>query len=151
MIQIKWGGSSKPALNQAIKEWIEQRIWTDGRVLPPSVTMGMFDDGAIVAGVAFHDWQPVEGVIEISAASDTKRWLTRPVLHAMFSYVFETAGCQLAVARIDPENKSLCRIFKAYGFEEYFIPRLMGRDKGQTILTLTEEAWRMNKFERKAA
>ncbi len=143
--------AGNPDFNAAIKKWVENRIWDDGRELPESVMMGVFDKGKIVAAVAFHDFHPKEGVIEISAASDSKRWLTRNVLHAIFSYVFVTAKCQLCVARIDPENTSLLRIFKAYGFNDIRIPRLLGREKDQIVLTLTDDDWLANKFERKAA
>lgn len=137
--------------NQAIKQWVEMRIWNDGRELPPSRMMGVFEGGKIQAAVAFHDFQEKEGVIEISAASESKRWLTRKVLHAIFSYVFNDAKCQLCVARINPENTSLLRIFKAYGFNDIRIPRLLGREKDQIILTLTDDDWLASKFERKAA
>jgi len=143
--------AGNPEFNQAMKQWIESRIWDDGSTLPPSVMMGVFDKGKIVAAVAFHDYHEKEGVIEISAASESKRWLTRNVLHAIFSYVFVTAKCQLCVARIEPENTSLLRIFKAYGFNDIRIPRLLGREKDQIVLTLTDDDWLANKFERKAA
>ncbi len=147
-MEVVW--PSDPAMNQAVKMWIENRIWDDGRELPPCVTMGVFEDKKIVAGVAFHDYQPKEGVMEISAASESRRWLTRNVLKNIFGYVFNEARCQLCVARIDPDNSSLLRIFKAYGFNDIRIPRLLGRSKDQIILTLTDDDWKANKFERKA-
>ncbi len=143
--------AGNPEFNQAMKQWIEARIWDDGSTLPPSIMMGVCDNGKIVAAVAYHDYHEKEGVIEISAASESKRWLTRNVLHAIFSHVFVTAKCQLCVARIDPENTSLLRIFKAYGFNDIRIPRLLGREKDQIVLTLTDDDWLANKFERKAA
>ncbi len=148
-MEVVW--ATDPSLNHAVKMWIEQRIWDDGRELPSSVTMGVFEDQKIVAGVAFHDFQPKAGVIEISAASENKRWLTRNVLKNIFGYVFNDARCQMCVARIDPDNTSLLRIFKAYGFNDIRIPRLLGRDKDQIILTLTQEDWEANRFNRKAA
>lgn len=148
-MEVVW--ATDPSFNHAVKMWIETRIWDDGRELPPSVTMAVFENKTIQAGVAFHDFQPKAGVIEISAASENRRWLTRDVLKNIFNYVFIEARCQMCVARIDPDNTSLLRIFKAYGFNDIRIPRLLGRDKDQIILTLTEEDWAANKFNRKAA
>ena len=148
-MEVVW--ASDPAMNHAVKMWSESRIWDDGREVPPSLTMGVLEDRKIVAGVAFHDFQPKAGVIEISGASESKRWLTRNVLKNIFGYVFNDARCQMCVARIDPDNTSLLRIFKAYGFNDIRIPRLLGRDKDQIILTLTQEDWEANRFNRKAA
>ncbi|MBX5206688.1 GNAT family N-acetyltransferase [Rhizobium sp. NZLR11] len=148
-MQVVWGGSSAPDLNQAIKGWIERHIWENGRELPEAVTMGVFENGQIQAGVAFHDWNPDAGVIEISAASKSKRWLTRNVLKELFGYAFQHVRCQMVVARIDPSDEPLTRIFKAYGFVEHRIPRLLGRDRDQLIMTLTDDDWRANKFNRK--
>jgi RimJ/RimL family protein N-acetyltransferase len=152
MMNIAWGGPERPELNEAMKQWIESHIWSDGRTLPPSLTMGLFDEHAkIFAGVAFHNYDPWAGVIEISAASESKRWLTRPVLKAIFGYAFNDAGCQMVVARVDPEDKATVRIFKAYGFQEYVVKRLLGRDKDQCVLTLTDDDWKSNKFEKRVA
>lgn len=150
-MDILWGGSKSPEINEALKQWVEHRIWDDGSTLPPSVMMGIFENRELIAAVAFHDYHPKAGVIELSAASESKRWLTRPVLHSMFSYVFNDAECQMCVVRIDPDNKSLFRIFKAYGFNDIRIPRLLGREKDQIVMTLTDDDWKANKFERKAA
>lgn len=140
-----------PEFQSLLKQWVESRIWDDGTTLPVSQMLAVVEDGEIQAGVAFHDWNPRAGVIEISAASRNKRWLTRSVLKAIFSYVFEDIGCQLCAARVDPENTSLRRIFRSYGFNEFLIPRLLGRSKDQVVLTLTDDDWRSNKFNRKAS
>ena len=108
--------------------------------------MAVTDGPRVVAAVLFHNYQPDAQIVELSAASDSKRWLTRPILRDLFGYAFNDLKCQAVVARIDPENTSLARIFAAYGFERHDIPRLRGRNKGEAILILTDEAWHMNGF-----
>lgn len=78
-------------------------------------------------------------------------WLTRPVLHAMHDYVFNHAGCQLAVLQTSEHNQVMRRIAKAYGYREYVIPRLRGRDTAEAILTLTDDDWKASRFHRKIA
>jgi RimJ/RimL family protein N-acetyltransferase len=107
--------------------------------------------GKIVAAVLFHNWDKGAGVIEISAASDNKRWLSRAVLLELFSYAFNRLGCQAVVARIDPENTSLARIFASYGFKRYDLPRLRGRNKGEAVLILGDDDWRANGFHKEYA
>ena len=149
-MQIIWGSSQRKELNDALAGWAASHIWNDGRRLPEKcVSLGVFDDdGQIAAAVVYHNWQPAEGTIEFSGASSTKRWLTRPVLWAMFEYPFNQLGCQMTFARIDPANRSLARILSAYGFETTVLPRMRGRDKDELLMTLTQEAWLANGFHR---
>ena len=107
--------------------------------------MGVFD-GTLIAAVVFNNYHPESGVIEMHAAASTPRWLTRRVLWEMFNYVFNRMGCQMAVLRVSERNNRLLRILTAYGFEHTVIPRLRGRDEGERIFWLTEEAWRSNGF-----
>ena len=108
------------------------------------------DGKTIVAGVMFHNWQPASGVVQISAASDSKRWLTRPTLKAMFGYAFDTMGAQAVVACMDA-GRPLIRIFEAYGFKRYEIPRLRGRNKAEAVLVLGDDEWKANGFHKETA
>jgi RimJ/RimL family protein N-acetyltransferase len=101
----------------------------------------------LVAGFVFHNWNPEAGVIELSAASTSRRWLTRDRLRAVFGYPFDQLGCQLCIARISADNATARRIWKSLGADEFVIPRLRGRNEDEAIATLTVEAWRA--FERK--
>lgn len=109
-------------------------------------SLGVLDDDRLVAGVLYHNHYPDAGVIELTAASISKRWLTRPVLKAIFALPFERFGCQLCVLRVSETNRSMLRIGRAYGFESYAIPRLRGRDEAEHILTLTDDDWRRSRF-----
>ena len=99
----------------------------------------------VIGGVLFHNWQPKNGVVQISAASDSKRWLTRTILKEMFAYAFETMGAQAVVACMDA-GRPLARIFEAYGFKRYDVSRLRGRDKAETIMVLGDDEWKLNGF-----
>ena len=150
MIRIAWGGASNPADNLAMAQWCANQIWPDGKErFDMCTTMGVRLDGALIAVAVFHNWQPRHGVIELSVAAISKRWMSRRVLHAMFAYIFDGIGCQLAVTRTAPGDTALSRILKTYGFTSYRIPRLRGRDEDELVSTLTDDDWRNNKFERR--
>lgn len=107
-----------------------------------------FDDCAaigfgdpIVAGVVYHNWNPEAGTIELSAASSRRDWLNKRNLGVIFEYPFRQLGCQMCVARIAEGNSVARRIWRALGADEFVIPRLRGRDEGEAIYTLTQEAW----------
>ncbi len=105
----------------------------------------------LIGGFVFHNYQPGAGVIEVSFAGAGRRWLTRRVLYAVFSYVFDELGCQLAVARTPASLASVLRIASAYGFAQARVPRLFGRHEDGIISTLTAEAWRSNGFHKENA
>ena len=113
---------------------------TDGTVL------AVCEDDKVIGACLFHNWQPDEGVIELTSASISPRWLSRQVLHEMFSYAFNSLGCQAAVMRVAPENKRMCRIAEAFGFKRYDIPRLRGRNNAEALFILGDDEWRSGKF-----
>lgn len=113
--------------------------WETGTV------MLVADGEKIVAGVLFHNWQSKSGVVQISAASDSKRWITRPILKDLFSYAFNTIGAQAVIACMDA-GRPLTRIFEAYGFTRHEIPRLRGRDKAEAVMVLGDDQWKANGF-----
>ncbi|BAB48031.1 mll0450 [Mesorhizobium japonicum MAFF 303099] len=107
------------------------------------------DDDELVAGMVFHDWQPRSGLIQISSASKTPRWLTANVRHIMFSYPFDQIGCQMVVLQVSARNERMVRIAKAFGFTPYLIERMRGRDEDGFVFTLTDDQWRNSRFTRK--
>ncbi|WP_434286303.1 hypothetical protein [Celeribacter sp. SCSIO 80788] len=112
--------------------------------------MGVEHGGNVVAGIVFHNWEPETGIVEISGASENPRWFTRRVINAALTYAFDGLKCQMIVARQAVENENPRRCWKALGGNEYIIPRLRGRDKDGSIITLTDEAWRSSKFYKEA-
>ena len=110
--------------------------------------IGVLDGDRLVSGLVYHNWNPESGVIEMSCASTTPRWLTRPILRVIYEYPFTEVGCQLVVSRVAEDAKHLRRMWKALGASEYIIPRLRGRAASEAILTLTDEAWANSKFMR---
>lgn len=100
----------------------------------------------IAAVLIFHNWHPEAGVIEVSAVANNPKWAQRSVLKEAFGYIFDTLECQLVVQRCAEENKRVRRLWRAFGADEYVIPRLRGRDTAEAIATLTDDAWRASKF-----
>ncbi len=149
MMTIVWGGEACPEINDGIAHFVASHIPGCGRGFTGHVTMGVIEGENLLAGVVYHNWSPEADIIELSAASISKRWLTRPVLKAMFSYPFDEIGCQIVVLRVSENNTAMIRIAKAYGFQAHIIPRLRGRDEAEYLLTLTEEDWRSSRFNRK--
>jgi RimJ/RimL family protein N-acetyltransferase len=149
MIGVQFSDPEKsPEFNAAIGEFVSTIIFGDPGHFRDYCSLAVIDAGSVIAGVLYHHFDPAHGVMEMSAASVDKRWLTRPVLRAMFAVPFDLFGCQLAVLRVSERNAAMLRIAKAYGFNEFIIPRLRGRDEAEHILTLSDDDWRANSFNR---
>jgi RimJ/RimL family protein N-acetyltransferase len=142
---ILWVGRQDPAYKPVI-EFITRRIWGEPREMTDGTAMVVTDGNQVIGACLFHNWHPEEGVVELTSASVSERWLSRPVLSAMFGYAFDDLKCQAAILRVDPANARMCRIAAAFGFKRYDIPRLRGRDKAEAIFVLGDDEWRSGRF-----
>lgn len=115
------------------------------------VTVGVDRDGELIGGFVFNNWSPEAAVIEVSFAGIDKRWLTRQVLFAAFTYAFDQLGCQMVCSRTPASLKHAVRIAHAYGFKQVTVPRLFGRNEDGILSMLTVEDWRANGFHKENA
>jgi hypothetical protein len=144
-MRVVWAGDSNPAVRDAIVSFVALQIKGAERGFGNCVAMGVVNDGTLIAGMVFHNFNPECQTIELSGAATSRRWLTRRVFNEMFSYAFDQAGCQMLVARHSEHNTPLRRMWNAVGASEYLIPRLRGRDEAEAVATYTVEAWREGK------
>ena len=109
--------------------------------------IGVLDQtGKAIAGIVYHDYSPEAGVISISAASITPRWLTRETIKRMYAYPFEQLNVQMLVQLTPAEDERLLRQLAAGGYSFIKVPRLLGRDRDGVLCLLTREAWDACKF-----
>lgn len=146
---IIWGGASNPETNEAIASFVASHILGCERGWDNFTTLGMIDGQSLVAGVVFHNYAPEAGVIELSSASTSRRWLNRPMLRAMFGYPFDQIGCQMVVLRVSERNTVMVEIAKRFGFKSYRIPRLRGREEAEILFTFTDDDWRAHPINRR--
>lgn len=130
-----------PDLNASLSLWASQNIFGDATGFGPCCTMAVMDGPELAAVVVYHNYQKTAGVVELSTASTTKRWLTRVVLAEMFKTAFDGLDCQLVVIRI-PATSHMQPMLKAYGFTCLEIPHLRGRGQSEFVHTLTDTEWR---------
>lgn len=135
--------SRNPVENTRVAEFASSVIWGAGQdVFGPHSTMGVYEDGELIAGVVYHNWHEKSGVMEISGGSRTKRWLQPKVLKALFSFPFEMVGAQMVVLHVSERNTALVQRIKKFGFKGVLVPRLRGREEDGWILTLTDDDWK---------
>lgn len=111
-----------------------------------AVSLGFVDNDHIVGGLVFHNWSPENGVIEVTAASLSRKWFKRSILKQATDYVFDKCNCHAMVARTAPDNTPVLKIWRAMGADEVTIPHLRGRGVPEVVFVLTDAAWRESKF-----
>lgn len=150
MTPVYFGPFSSPLQNNVVGKFVCERIWQKADAIRDFCSMGVLDQDRLIAGTLYHNWHPETGVIELTSASLSRRWLTKQVIKAMFDLPFARLGCQMVVLRVSEANDNMVGIARSFGFDEHFIPRLGGRDKGEHLFTLTDDQWSVSKFNRAA-
>jgi RimJ/RimL family protein N-acetyltransferase len=145
-----FGPRSSPLENATVGRFVCELIWQKADAIRDYCTMGVFAGDGLVGGTLYHNWHPASGVIELTSASINKRWLTRLVVNAMFELPFTRLGCQMVVLRVSEKNENMLHIARSFGFDEHFIPRLGGRDTGESVFTLTDDQWSASKYKKAA-
>lgn len=133
--------------DEHVATWVAARIDHCGRGFDTCRALGVVDaEGRPVAGVVFHDWWPERGLIELSCAATTPRWLTRNVARAVWAYAFAVA--RMAIGRHSERNAPARRVWTACGASEATIPDLWGPGEAAIIATLTRPAWEASRLGR---
>lgn len=134
-----------PIWDDRVAQWVANAIPGCSRGFGKCRALGVLDDGELVAGVVFHNWSPEDRVIEISAASVSAKWMTRPVMDAAFTYAFDGADCDLVVARIHEKNTRARRLWRGLGADEFLIPRVRA-GAAEAVYTFGRDQWEVSRF-----
>lgn len=135
--------------DKLVAEWVAKQLGYTNFEGFYCGAVGIAENGVLVGGTCYHNWYEKDGVVEMTSASITSKWLTRRMIRAIFSYAFDLLECQLVVMRVSANNTGMVNIARRFDFDLYPIPRLRGRNEGEIICTFTEEKWRKSRFNRK--
>lgn len=140
-MKLVWGHSD------AVERFVADLIPRCAEGFGPCNAVGIINnDGLLVAGWVWHGWDVPAQTIEFSGASITPKWMTRSILHELFSYAFDLLGCQMIMTRNSEHNTRLHRQLSAYGFTRHDVPRLFGRSEDGVVWFLTDDQWRASAF-----
>jgi RimJ/RimL family protein N-acetyltransferase len=140
-VKLLWGHSDD------VEAFVAKLIPRCAEGFGPCNAVGIInEDGLLVAGWVWHGWDVPAQTIEFSGAALTPKWMTRQILHELFSYAFDALGCQMIMTRNSAHNKRLHRQLSAYGFTRHDVPRLFGREEDGVVWFLTDDDWRASRF-----
>lgn len=131
-----------------IQAFVSLGLWGDLRGVGDCQAVGFYDGKDLVAGVLYHNFDPDAGVIEMTAYSARRDWLTKDRLQSIMAYPFTGAGCRMVVARIAEGNARARRIWRSFGAKEYLVPDLRRAGEAECIQTLAADDWRASRFMR---
>jgi RimJ/RimL family protein N-acetyltransferase len=140
------GNKSNPDLNEALCQFVGQRIGVPSSSFSPCGSIGIEHQGNIIASVIFHNWIPDYGVIELSAAADDPRWLSKTVIRTIMNICFEQHKCQQIYTRQSSENNRAIKIYRFLGFTEIILPNMRGESKDETLMLMTKNQWSSHKL-----
>lgn len=133
-----------------VAHWVAQRIAHvgDGASFGPCVAIGVIDGaGVLKGGVVYHNWLPTYGNVELSFASEGRRWLTREIICSLLRY----AWVQLQVIRltaVTPQTATSARRFlDDFGFKREGVVRQgFGKTENAIISGLLRREWEASKW-----
>lgn len=110
--------------DQAAAAWTAGRLGIEPEDFGPNTAVFIEGASGVAAGVVFHDFQPRNKSVQISAAAVRNRWLSYGVLCAVFQYVFGVLKCMRAEARTSAGNKKARALAEHLGFRKEGVLRL---------------------------
>ena len=126
---------------EVLKAFAEQGIFEGQAVLDACQCIGIVKDQKLVSVMAYHNWDQVHGIIELSGYSTCRNWATKAVVDEIFSYPFHNPGVRVLIGRHSKRNRRVRKIWRSLGAKEYTIPELWGANEAMCISVLSKEAW----------
>lgn len=131
-----------------IVSWIAARIThVTGGDFGPCVAAGVVRDGCMVAGVAFHDWQPGCATMQLSMAADSPRWASGDVVRGLFRYAFETAGANKLWTATPHTNERALRFNIGIGMKrEATLRHHFGAKSHAVVCSMLRAEWQRSRW-----
>jgi len=132
-VKLLYGHSS------SVAQWVSKNIaHMQGAEFGPLEAIGVIDDdGTLVAGVVFHDYQPAFKTIQVSVAASTPRWFNRRILKEILAYPFERLRVNLIWSSIVHDNARAIRFNKGIGFVQEGVARYRFGSKHAYVSSMT--------------
>lgn len=139
--------AATPDENGLLERWIVDRIPHVHGSFGPCVTAGVVRSGRLVAGVAFHDWQPSCLTLQLSMAADTALWASRDVLAGLTRYAFVTCGANKLWTAIPHDEARTIRFNRGVGLKhEGTLRQHFGPKRHAVICSMTRAEWQRSRW-----
>lgn len=106
-------------MDQWVADWVAQRIPGDytAENFHPCTTIGLMQDGELLAGCIYSNYRKGSKDIELTFASISPRWATQNNIKTFLAYPFLQLGCNRITAIVDARNTKAMRFLKRLGMK----------------------------------
>ena len=130
-----------------IVEFVEHGLWGGRCHFNEARALGFANEtDGLVAGLVYHNYDPISNLIEMSAYSTRRDWNTLERLKLIFNYPFAVAGVRLLIARHSEKNTRCRRMWRTFGASETLIPELHAPGEAEIVAVLQRETWKHSKL-----
>ncbi len=126
------------APQRELAQWLCERI---GYMPTPHIRCigNVSRDGKILGVVGFDGWNGASCQMHVAGEGN---WVTRELLHAVFDYPFNVAGCRVVLGLVPSGNERALRFDKRVGFNEVARIEHAHPDGALIVLEMRREACR---------
>lgn len=105
----------KPDLDGSILNWVCQGLGDNPLEYGTNITLGIYLENKLIAGVIFNDIRPNRDVW-LSIYSENKKWCNRRVLRLIFDFVFDKINAERASLFVSKDNEPSLNLVEKLGF-----------------------------------
>lgn len=134
--------------SELMAAWVRARIpFMDPEGFGPCQALGVVNAGGrIIGGVVFHGWNKHYRSIEMSAASESAKWLSRRLVAGILSYPFEQLGVVRLASVTRPEDTRTRHLLEGIGMTYEGTGRKVFGDYDGVGYSLLRDEWRAGRF-----
>ena len=103
--------------DEAVAEWVKQRTPYVVNGFGESTAIGVADSDLLLAGIVYHEWRPAYRSMQVSIASEGKRWCSRRIMKSFYAYPFIQMGCKRITAMVAADNNDSIDFVTRLGFQ----------------------------------
>jgi RimJ/RimL family protein N-acetyltransferase len=100
--------------DEMVRQWVAREL--NQPITGECRAIGGVLDGRMIGGLVFHNYKGF--MVEVTMATNDKRWCNRRVLRAGFQYAFEHLGVDRINMVCSKKNKLIRKLAKGLGFKQ---------------------------------
>ena len=106
--------------DEGVAAWVANRIphMQGGTFGPCRAIAVLTDNGKMIAGVVYHDFQLYAQTVQLSMAADSPLWARKPVIAGLLHYPFEQLGVFKVWTATPEANDKALKVNKHIGFRK---------------------------------
>lgn len=120
-----------------VVDWLSEKF---GHAIPPTWCAVWLVKGEIRGAVAFEDYRPQYGTVELTCFLCATGMLPPRYWRAVLADCFDRLECQAVIMRTD--NPRMRDIAQRMGCTITYLPRVRGRNRGEWFCLLADDVWR---------